>query len=101
MIQSIISDWKYYMLIDDEFGKVLGYDNEAGEIGAIIVEYRKRGLNVEANLCKYLLDINNTGGTLAERLAEYTIPGVETDHPFDKLWATVDQTKILKYAVFI
>lgn len=108
-LSEVVEDPDYwlfkYTLIDDKFGKVSGaapaainVPGYATRISAIIVEYSKRGLNVEAQLAIYLLDIcKRYDYNLKVLLADYDKSDTQA---FQKLWKTVDQKKILRLMVF-
>lgn len=97
-----------YTLVDSEFGSVTGagINSIAGAMAApsaIIIEYRKRKLNVEANLLKYLLYVcRRQDYELISLLARFdTNSEYENSKEFAALWKTIDQSKIMKYAVLI
>ena len=100
--------WRFnYTLVDDEFGEVSGVGAcgaGAGEgVAAIIIEYSKRKLNVEGNLVKYLTQYcSEYNYKLTELLAWYDQICLDPRFAeFADLWKTVDQAKLLKYAVFM
>ena len=101
-----------YILVDDEFGEVsgagagvdvfVGLGAGAGA-AAIIIEYSKRKLNVEGNLVKYLTQLcSKYNDKLTELLAWFDRTCLDPQcAEFAVLWKTVDQAKLLKYAVFM
>ena len=100
--------WQFsYTLVDDEFGEVSGEVSDAS-VGmfagavAIIIEYSKRKLNVEGNLVKYLTQYcSKYNWKLTELLAWFDQACLDPRlAELAKLWKTVDQAKLLKYAVF-
>jgi hypothetical protein len=108
-LSDVVEDPEYwifkYTLFDDLFGQVSGEAPSAinvpgygSAVAPIIIEYNKRGLNVEAQLAIYLLRLcKSYDNELKWLLADYDRS--ETAE-FQKLWKTVDQSKILMYAIF-
>ena len=101
-------------LVDDEFGEVSGAGVGADVIAsvgadviasaaAIIIEYSKRKLNVEGNLVKYLTQhCSKYNYKLTELLARFDQVCLDPRFAeFAALWKTVDQAKLLKYAMFM
>ena len=101
---------RHYTLVDDEFGEVSGESASAGVgvgasagVAAIIIEYSKRKLNVEGNLVKHLMQVcSENNWKLTKVLARFDKACPNPQYAeFAALWKTVDQTKLLKYAVFM
>ena len=87
-LSEVVEDPDYwlfkYTLIDDKFGKVSGtapaainVPGYASAISSIIIEYSKRGLNVEAQLTIYLLDICKRHGYDFRSLVKLIMIGLE------------------------
>ena len=71
-------------------------------VAAIIIEYSKRKLNVEGNLVKHLTQYcSKYNLKLTKVLASYDQACLNPQYAeFAALWKTVDQAKLLKYAMF-
>ena len=94
-----------YILIDNDFGQVIGISDEStiggkGMVIAIIREYSSRHLNVEGNLCIFLLQQCERSGWSIKQMLTYLDTMAKRDEPFANFWNTVDQEKLLSYAIF-
>jgi hypothetical protein len=103
-----------YLLIDDQFGKVSGIGpapypamrynpTPHPSPGPIILEYGHRNLNIEGNIALYFLQQCQECDWKLKYILQWCNERCcdPKNSKFAKLWQTVDQSKILKYAVFI
>lgn len=102
-----------YVLVDSEFGEVSGTALDflipescnwnIASPAPIIIEYRKRGLNVEGNLIGWLLwECRRFSLSLKYLLQKLNdISGREQNQAFRDLWKTVDQQRLLRLTVFV
>lgn len=91
-----------YDLTDSEFGETSGAAY-GPNIGCVITEYRKRNLNVELNVLAAIIKWY-PGTSISDHLKNYDDYNYKHKPPcsdFQKLWQSVDQKKVLKYAVFL
>jgi hypothetical protein len=103
-----------YTLVDDQFGEVNGIapdfpspdatnmDMNVPSPSPIIIEYRKRGLNVEGNLVIWCLQQCNIYDCSTKDLLKLfdVASGIDGNERFAELWKTVDQAKVLRLATF-